>query len=213
MTSSFADTEEGAALAAAAGGRAGVRVVADREIEELSRTETPQGVLAAARIPAPALEDLFAGAAGVSVALDGVQDPGNAGAIVRTAEALGAEAVIALTGTADLWSPKVVRAAAGALFRLPVARAGTDDFTRWAGDARAAVYAADAAGDDIRAIAQRAAGRSVLVLGNEGAGVSAAIREAASRLVAVPQRPGTESLNVAAAGAILLWELIGRGSG
>lgn len=213
VSSTFADTPEGAAFLASVGESAPVRTAAARTMRDIARTETPQGVLAAARIPETALASLPDDARSVALVLDGVQDPGNAGTLVRTAEALGAAGIVALDGTVDLWSPKVVRAAAGALFRLPVVRADAGALLAWAREADATVYAADAGGEDVRGVAPRGTGPSLLVVGNEGAGVGAEIRAAASARLGVPQRPGAESLNVAAAGAILLWELLGRRSG
>ncbi|HSM35655.1 MAG TPA: RNA methyltransferase [Longimicrobiales bacterium] len=213
VASTFADTPDGAALLASLGESASVRVVAARTMRAVARTETPQGVLAVARIPEFPLASLPDDDRGVALVLDGVQDPGNAGALVRTAEALGAGGVVALEGTVDLWSPKVVRAAAGALFRLPVVRADTGALLAWAREAGATVFAADAGGEDVRTVGPGGTGLSLLVLGNEGAGVGAEIRAAAAERLAVPQHPGAESLNVAAAGAILLWELLGRRPG
>ena len=212
LASTFADTAEGAALHAAARGRAAVRIVPDRELSELARTRTPQGVLAVAAVPARGLEALETGAGSVHLALDGVQDPGNVGTLIRTAEALGASGVVSLPGTADAWSPKVVRAAAGALFRLPVVRAEPGPFFAWADAEGLGVVVADSTGASIRALDAPRDG-VVLVLGNEGAGAGQAARAAAVRVVAIPQRAGAESLNVAAAGAILLWELIGEEAG
>jgi TrmH family RNA methyltransferase len=213
VASTFADTLDGAALLTSLRDAAPVRVVAERTMRDVARTETPQGVLAVARIPDAPLGSLPDDRRGVALVLDGVQDPGNAGTLVRTAEALGAGGVVALEGTVDVWSPKVVRAAAGALFRLPVVRADTGAFSAWARGRGATIYAADAGGEDVRAVEPGDTGPTLLVVGNEGAGVGEHIRAAASKLLAVPQRPGAESLNVAAAGAILLWELLGRRSG
>lgn len=225
-SSTFVDTERGRVLADLAAARGVVLRIADeRSLASLSRTETPRGIVAAAAIPDRTMDDLSDRDGAVLLVLDAVQDPGNVGTLVRTADALGAEAVVALDGTADPWAPKVVRAAAGALFRLPVARVGPDACFAWARSRGVTVLVADAAGSSIAEGQPRLAlGESptkvgdgpaetggkpatMLVLGNEGAGAGAEAR-AAGRLVAVPQRPGAESLNVAAAGAILLWELL-----
>jgi len=211
-SSTFMDTAEGAALAPALRARAVLRVVDDRVVKELAGTETPQGVLAAVVTPAISADDLPAHRGVVCVALDGVQDPGNVGTLVRTAQALGCSGVVVLPGTADAWGPKVVRAAAGALFRLPVARVTVEECAAWAGARGITVLVADAGGEPVGHAARRRAEAVLLVLGNEGAGVGAELRAAADGVVAVPQRPGAESLNVAAAGAILLWELLGRGT-
>lgn len=210
-TSTFVDTEPGAAIARALAERAPLRVVDDRTMAELAPTETPQGVLAAAVTPVTALGDLPADEAAVYLAFDGVQDPGNVGALVRTAYALGCAAAVSLPGTADAWGPKVVRAAAGALFRLPLVRSDVAECLAWARARGVEVLAADSGGAPIRSGTRTVSGPVLLVLGNEGAGVGAEMGAAAAARIAIPQRAEAESLNVAAAGAILLWELLGRG--
>src|SRR5690606_39090475 len=123
--SSLEDTERGRALVSALGDR-GIETVrlSDRDFERLAATESPQGVLAVADIPRWAMESV-APAEGRSVVLvlDAVQDPGNFGTLVRSAEALGASGVVALPGTVDPWNPKAVRASAGSTFRVPVIQA------------------------------------------------------------------------------------------
>jgi RNA methyltransferase, TrmH family len=205
-SSSLGDTSRGSALRDALAAR-GIpcREVDDRTLAELADTETPQGVLAVAAIPRPPLDaiDLAAPPAAVLV-LDAVQDPGNLGTLARTAEALGAAGLVALPGTVDPWNAKSVRAAMGATFRLPVVQAAWDDLEPWLRARGVAVLAADAAGGPLDPPPPRAA----LVLGNEGAGVSPETAARADRTVAIPLRGRAESLNVAAAGAILLHELL-----
>lgn len=180
------------------------RDATDVELREFADTETPQGVLAVAEIPRRALADLAvpSGAATVLL-LDAVQDPGNFGTLVRTAEALGAAAVVALPGTVDAWNPKAVRAAMGSSFRLPVVDASWDEAEPWL---RAEDFRVLAAAGEGAPLGERPA-RAALVLGNEGAGVGEETRRRADALVGIPLRGRAESLNVAAAGAILLHEL------
>jgi TrmH family RNA methyltransferase len=136
------------------------------------------------------------------VVLDAVQDPGNVGTLIRAADALGASAVVVLPGTADPWSPKCVRAAAGASFRLPVVDASVRELTDWCRSRGVPLLAAAASGDPAP---RAAAARDVaVVLGNEGAGVSEAVRAVCDGSVAIPQRGPADSLNVATAGAILM---------
>jgi TrmH family RNA methyltransferase len=113
--------------------------------------------------------------------------------------------VIALPGTAELTNPKVLRSAMGASFRLPAVVTGTGEFLAWAGAHDVTVWVTAAEGEPIGDVPR--AGALALVLGNEGAGVSAELRDAASRAVAIPLAEGAESLNVAAAAAILLYEV------
>jgi RNA methyltransferase, TrmH family len=176
------------------------RVVLARPLfRSLSRTATPQGVLAVAR---RALDELASARAAARragwplVVLDGVQDPGNVGAICRTAAAAGAPALALVEGTADPFGPRAVRASAGNVFRLSVARAGWEELDGLEG------YGAAAGGGASYAEAPlESAG--MLVLGSEAHG----IRRPGLRLVTVPMAPGVESLNVAAAAAVLLFEV------
>jgi TrmH family RNA methyltransferase len=140
-----------------------------------------------------------------TLVLDGVQDPGNVGAILRSALALGATGVIALPGTAELLNPKVLRGSMGAAFKLPNFHATDAEFGAWAAGARATIWTTAMDGTDVRQ-AQRPAGPLALLLGNEGAGVRSELAGTASTRVAIPIAPNAESLNVAAAAAILLWE-------
>jgi TrmH family RNA methyltransferase len=135
--------------------------------------------------------------------LDGVQDPGNAGTLVRAAAAFALDGVVALDGTVDLFNPKVVRASAGCVFRIPLVHESWVRFGAWLGRIGARVIAADAGGEDVAA--WRPSGSWALVVGSEGAGVRAEISRAASASVRVPMPGGVESLNAAVAGSILLY--------
>lgn len=193
------ETERGRRLAAALEGRA-VRRVSDGELARLAATETPQGILVVASIPRAELPD--AGGSGALLVLDGVQDPGNVGTLMRTASAFGVSGVVALPGTADPWSPKVVRASAGTCFRLPVVQTAADTLLAWAARESYTVLGADAVGTP--AEDTPVPDRLALVLGNEGAGLSPEIAAGVDARVAIPMR-GAESLNVAVAAGILLY--------
>jgi TrmH family RNA methyltransferase len=164
-----------------------------------SQTVTPQGAIGIARIhestPAEAVEAARE-ARWPLIVLDGVQDPGNVGAICRTAAAAGAPALAVLTGTADPYGPKAVRASAGNVFRLKVAKAHWKDLEGLAG------YGAAAAGGAplVEAPIESA---GMIVLGSETHGLSRKDLE----LVTVPLAEGVESLNVAAAAALILFEI------
>jgi TrmH family RNA methyltransferase len=138
--------------------------------------------------------------------LDAVQDPGNFGALVRSAEALGAAAVVALPGTVDPWNPKSVRAAAGSSFRLPIVPLSWSEALAGFREVGFSIVGADSTGRSVREVRGE---RIALVLGNEGAGLSQQVLEVVDELAAVPLRGRAESLNVAAAAAILLYELSG----
>jgi RNA methyltransferase, TrmH family len=204
-SSTLEDTERGAALARRLAGAAPIRAVSAAELKRLSRTRSPQGVLAVAEIPSPRLSELQPTGEALALVLDGVQDPGNIGTLARTAAAFGCQLLACLPGTVDPWSPKSVRASAGALFRLPVAETSGEEVWEWLAAHGFMVLGADPAGIPVR---DRPASRhSALVVGNEGAGLSAGARDRCDALVAVPMRAGTESLNVAMAAGILLYEL------
>jgi RNA methyltransferase, TrmH family len=206
-SSSLEDTPRGAALRRtleAAG--VPVRDIGDRELRLVAGTENPQGIVAVAQIPRWTLDSLRVGAEpAVVLVLDAVQDPGNFGTLVRTAEALGAGGVVALPGTVDAWNPKSVRAAMGSSFRLPVVPAGWDEVAPWLAERRMAVVAAAVGADPLPLPPPR---RAALVLGNEGAGVGDATLAHAELRAGIPLRGRAESLNVGAAGAILLYELL-----
>ena len=120
----------------AVGGSARVVRVLDSLFNKLASTESPQGVLALVRLPEWTAADLLKGTPLV-VVLDGVQDPGNAGAILRTAEAFGATGAVFLKGTVSLSNPKCLRASAGSAFRLPIATEIPPGLTLYAADPRA----------------------------------------------------------------------------
>jgi TrmH family RNA methyltransferase len=202
-------TPRGRALKAALE-RAGSRLetVTERELDQLADTESPQGVVAVVEPPRWACEDVRVAPGAVVVALAGVQDPGNVGTILRTALALGAAAVVALPGTAELHNPKVLRGSMGALFRIPALAVAEDAFLAWVAAQHAELWAAEAGGEPVRT-APRPSNPLAIVLGNEGAGIPPALAARAVRRVAVPLAPGAgaESLNVAVAAAILLYEV------
>lgn len=184
--------------------------VSAREFASAADTDSPQGVLVVAEQPALTLdaldEELPEGEVRLLV-LDGVQDPGNVGTILRSAAGLGAAAVIALPGTVDLWSAKVVRSAMGAQFRLSTVGDTGEAVDAFLERARIVLWGADGAGRPVGALATSAPERLAVAVGNEGAGLSTAVRTRAAELVAVPSSGLVESLNVAVAASILLYEL------
>jgi TrmH family RNA methyltransferase len=177
--------------------------VPDAVFSEIAATETSQGVMALVRPPEWQLDQLFRGKSLV-VVLDGVQDPGNAGAIMRAAEAFGATGAIFVKGSVSPYNPKTIRASAGSLFRLPFA-AGLDESLTMAvvTQRRLDVYAAMpraeiVAGDaDLRR-------RCAIIIGSEGRGVGQRFASVAQP-IRIPTR-GVESLNAAMAAGILLYE-------
>jgi len=183
-----------------------VEQVDDAALATLADTEHPQGVVAVVTPPAWSLEKVSLAARDVVIVLDAVQDPGNVGTILRTAHGLGGAAVVALPGTAELTSPKTLRAGMGAFFRFPCISTDAESFFAWASANQVEIWATDTAGTPI-ASTRRTERPLALVLGNEGAGIGETVRSRAARQVAIPLRAGAESLNVAIAAAILLYEV------
>jgi TrmH family RNA methyltransferase len=202
----IADTERGVAVLAAARAK-GVVVeeVTPREFETAAETESPQGVLGIAAIPEGGLAGLPDTDVIRLLVLDAVQDPGNVGTILRTAAALGATATFSLPGTVDLWNAKVVRSGMGAHFHHPCLTGTWDELDTFRRDRAMDLWAADAAGRSIEDVEPPK--RLALVVGNEGGGLSPDIRTRADQLVALPIASTVESLNVAVAAGILLYEL------
>ncbi|HXG33997.1 MAG TPA: RNA methyltransferase [Bryobacteraceae bacterium] len=184
-------------------GQVRVAIVPDTVFRFLSTVDRSQGVLALVRPPVWTLAQLFHGHVLV-VVLDGIQDPGNAGAVLRTAEAFGATGVILLKGTVSPFNPKAVRASAGSLFRLPLIWGADANLTLAAlRDNELEVYAATPSGRILAAQADFRR-RCALVIGSEARGVREPLRSAAVDVRIPTVR--VESLNAAVAAGILLYE-------
>jgi TrmH family RNA methyltransferase len=179
--------------------------VGPQEFASASETESPQGVIAIAESPERSFDDFADDWTGVLVVLDGVQDPGNVGTILRTAAALGAVATLALPGTVDLWNAKVVRSGMGAHFTHLAFSSTWTELDSFRSRAMVSLLAADASGEPVASVTSPS--RAALVVGNEGAGLSAEARSRADRVIALPLSRGVESLNVAVATGILLYLL------
>ena len=201
----LAEAPRGAALKADLVSR-GVTVeeVGHRDFASAAETESPQGVLAIAEVPARTFDGMPDSAAPLLI-LDGVQDPGNAGAILRTAAALGARATIALPGTVDLWNPKVVRSAVGAHFSHYAFAAAWNVVAGFISQTQTSLWVTAADGTPLDQVERPV--RVAVALGNEGAGVSAPVASAAAHRVGIPIGPGAESLNVAVTAGIVLYTL------
>ena len=172
--------------------------------ESLSTVETPQGVLAVCRRPETALPETMA--PGGYLVLDGLQDPGNVGTIWRTADALEADGLLLVHGCADPFGPKVVRATMGACFRLPVWETGPERLAGLLERSGLALYAT-ALREDTEDIKTADLSRSAVVIGSEGRGVSPELLAMSQRALKIPMRERCESLNAAAAAAVVLWEM------
>jgi TrmH family RNA methyltransferase len=182
-----------------------LETVAANEFGSAAETESPQGVLALARIPSATLDEIPTSESLRLLILDAVQDPGNVGTIIRTAVALGADATVALPGTVDLWNAKVVRSGMGAHFHHTAIHATWDELSAFRSRRGLVLWGADAAGSPIGNDPVPA--RLGLVVGNEGAGLTDSVRSSLDRLVSIPMSPRADSLNVAVAAGILLHEV------
>lgn len=176
--------------------------------EKASCTETPQGLLLVVHQKSWHLDDLTAETQPCYVVLDRIQDPGNLGTILRTADAAGMTGLVLLRGTVDVYSPKVVRAAMGSLFHLPVVADVTEaEFLTFAGRQQLRLYATalNATAQPYHTAHFHAA--SAIIFGNEGQGVSERLLAASEKLY-IPMYGGAESLNVAVSSAIVLYEAV-----
>ena len=174
-------------------------------VASLSEAETSQGLLALARRPSFDEEEVFRGTPLVLVA-DGVQNPGNLGGLLRTAEAAGASGAILTGGCADPFAWKALRGSMGSAFRLPLLRGVTIDAALDALEARGVAVLATAADGERRYDEADLRGPVALVVGSEGRGLPPAVRERASCRLRVPLAGPVESLNVGVAAALVLFE-------
>lgn len=186
-----------------------VQYAAESVIEAMADTVTPQGVVAVARQSATAVKDVFAEGPTLIAICEQVRDPGNLGTIIRAADAAGADAVVLTGRTVDPFNPKVVRATTGSLFHLPVSVGGElADVVERAHGAGLAVIAADVGGEDL--LDARAdgtlAGPTAWLFGNEAHGLDDEATALADRALRVPIFGRAESLNLATAASVCLYE-------
>ena len=191
-----------------------VFLVTDAVLERLSDTQTPQGVCAVVRLPA-GMGDLLSAADDAApdrpapklLLLENLQDPANLGAVARTAEALGLSGLL-VAGGCDVYSPKALRASMGALLRLPVEEADALEAVRRAKEAGFRTFASTPDTAAVPVTEADFSGPTLVVVGNEANGVSPETMQACDERVTIPMAGRAESLNAAAAGAILMWEMV-----
>jgi TrmH family RNA methyltransferase len=184
-----------------------VRPVTERAAASLSETVTPQGLVAVCALRDVPADDLVAAPPRLSVALAELADPGNAGTVLRTADACGAGAVVFGAGSADPYGGKAVRSSAGSLFHVDVVRgAPLPDLLSRLRDAGVTVLAADGEGEvTLPEVTARLDGPVLWLFGNEARGVPPELAALADARVRIPMRGRAESLNLAAAAAICLY--------
>ena len=182
--------------------------LSDKLFEQLAQTETTQGIMAIVEKPELS-PDLFLNRGGGNfIVLDRLQDPGNIGTILRTADAAGYELAIVMKGTADVFSPKAVRAATGSLFRMPVVFMDSVDelmeFTRAAGQK----LVATCFDTDRYYYDENLKENIALIIGNEGSGISRELIECSDLKIKIPMHGNIESLNASVAAGILMYEAV-----
>lgn len=182
-------------------------VVEDRLFVKMCDTQTPQGILTVARMPRYAREELLEGTEiPLLLLLEDVQDPGNVGTILRTAEAAGVTGVFLSGKCADLFQPKVIRATMGSVFRVPFCvEPDLCETASWLRKQQVHLYAAALEGSE-SFFDNSYAEPCAFLIGNEGNGLSEALIKAADHRVRIPMSGRVESLNAAVAAAVFLYE-------
>lgn len=184
----------------------GVRAV--RVSEELMRAvspmETPQGALFTVALPEVQLPETLSGKH--YLVLDGVQDPGNVGTILRTADAFDCDGVFLVNACADPYSPKTARATMGAVFRRDVYQCTADELCALLQKSNLPLYGTALRNDTV-SLRDAELSRAAVAIGSEGRGLSAEILSKCEKTIKIPMSPRCESLNAAVAASVVLWEM------
>lgn len=175
--------------------------ISERMFAALSDTETTQGIIAVCRMKSYDISQISGETLLVS---DGVSDPGNLGTLIRTAECAGVSGVVLLKGTVDPYSPKVVRSTMGSVFRLPIYFAAAKDVKKYLSEYNLAVTVLEGS-ESLYDITFD--GKTAVVVGNEAHGVSREIIQIADIRLRIPMCGNAESLNAAAAGSVVMYEI------
>ena len=186
-----------------------VEFVSEHVLETMADTVTPQGFVAVCHQFPTSIRDILSGEPKLVAILEEVRDPGNAGTIIRAADSAGADAVILTGRTVDLYNPKVVRSSTGSIFHVPVAVGATlEDVVGRAHAAGLQILAADIKGDDLLAVRTEGllSGPTAWVFGNEARGLGDDDLALADRAVTVPIYGNAESMNLATAASVCLYE-------
>ena len=186
--------------------------VTEPVFEKLAFGDRAEGVLAVVETPHTALDNLRLPENPLVVVLEGVQKPGNVGAVLRSADAAGVSAVVVADAATDLYNPNAVRASMGTIFTVPVCAATTEETLAWLRQRACSIYAArvDGAVDYTEADCR---GPTALVLGSEAEGLTAAWRADDVRAIRLPMRGIADSLNVSVAAAVLCYEALRQREG
>ena len=225
MVSATGEREIGRILGVSSESDTGIRRerifrTSDKIFDTLTGTETPQGVAALFRQPVWGLEDVLCGRLSrtgtrcgdspLVVVLTGVQDPGNTGTILRSAEAFGATGAATTRGTCDPWSPKALRASTGSALRLPLLRGlSTAVLLAQLKMNQVKIVALSGRHEDASDVNETAAilrGPAAIFVGNESAGLPGEVEHAADATISIPMSESVESLNAAVAASVILYE-------
>jgi len=200
-----AAVEKVAARTVAAGGT--VLEVSEKVLVAITRRDNPQMVVGVFSQKFLALKDIRADNGDVWVALDRVRDPGNLGTVIRTVDAVGAKGVILVGDTTDPFSVETVRATMGSIFAVPVAKATTEAFLAWRGGFSGLVAGTHLKGAvDYRSV-DFSRGPVLLMMGNEQQGLPESLAASCDRLLRIPQAGRADSLNLAVATGVMLFEI------
>lgn len=178
--------------------------VSRRAFEAMSGVQSPQGIAAMVRIPKPTFKSIKAGD-GIILALHELRDPGNMGNMIRTADAAGALAVLAVDNCVDFWMPKVVRAAAGSIFHAPLVSVTSEALLGWSQTSETPLVAS-AVEEGTPCSELAFPSRCALLIGTEAHGLPEALLTASDAQATIPMPGKAESLNAAVAAGILLYE-------
>ena len=181
-------------------------VVPDKLFAELCHTDTPQGILCVMDMPIPAQIDYAA--ASKLLILDGISEPGNMGTIIRTSEAVGADAVILLKGCTDAFSPKAVRSTMGSIFRQKLVAMDSAEELNTLKQNGFTLAAASLDGENMYSV--HSPGKLAIIIGSEPHGVSTEVAALAVKLIKIPMAGGVESLNAAASAAVMAYRFWGQ---
>ena len=206
FTEAAAKQQRAAAVIAEANCRCRMTAVSDSVFTKVSETDHPQGILMVARQVTLSLERLLEASQPLIMVIDGVQDPGNMGALLRTADAVGADGVVVTDGSADPYNGKALRASMGSLFHVPLSVGVTREnllVTLRKTGVRLYATALEQADEYLQANYQ---GSLAVIFGNEGQGVSEKLLSGAEKNLHIPIYGRAESLNVVVAAAVIMYE-------
>lgn len=184
--------------------------VSNKLFAKLADTDSPQGIIAVVDKKHFSLADFPKNDhPPVYVVLDQLQDPGNVGTIIRTAEASGVDGIIAMRGTVDIYSPKVIRATMGAVFFIPIVDKVTPvELHNFITENNINVFATVLSSTSTPCFAVNYKQPSAVILGNEGKGIAAEMQELADTCIYIPMYGKSESLNASSAAAMVMYEIM-----